>query len=226
MKKTKVYHISLSPRPLFAFTRQRAIRSDRGVTNTQQCDGEFPGSGVRDDGLVCTAGTRKKTEYKQLPRGCGLPHCCGGQKMQFPLTRGSFETGMPRCSRTRSCLIATVHKLYAMVRNNQQWELGEPELNKRGQPVIHNIASKLGCIRPNSDIDLVATVSSRRRGRPGGAGTPAGGAAEGRPGAEHEPEWPRGSGQLVRAGSLPRFDDQDYRRRAFRARRSPCHLRA
>jgi hypothetical protein len=41
-----------------------------------------------------------------------------------------------------------------MVRNGQQWELGEPELNDRGQPVIHNIASKLGCIRPNSDIDL------------------------------------------------------------------------
>lgn len=41
-----------------------------------------------------------------------------------------------------------------MVRNSQPWELGEPELNDRGQPVIHNIAQKLGCIRPNSDIDL------------------------------------------------------------------------
>lgn len=41
-----------------------------------------------------------------------------------------------------------------MVRNSQQWDLGEPELNDRGQPVIHNIAQKLGCIRPNSDIDL------------------------------------------------------------------------
>ena len=41
-----------------------------------------------------------------------------------------------------------------MVRNNQSWDLGEPELNDRGQPVIHNIAQKLGCIRPNSDIDL------------------------------------------------------------------------
>lgn len=55
---------------------------------------------------------------------------------------------------TQFALIATVHKLYAMVRNQQPWELGEPELNDRGQPVIHNIASKLGCIRPNSDIDL------------------------------------------------------------------------
>jgi hypothetical protein len=55
---------------------------------------------------------------------------------------------------TQFALIATVHKLYAMVRNQQQWDLGEPELNDRGQPVIHNIASKLGCIRPNSDMDL------------------------------------------------------------------------
>lgn len=55
---------------------------------------------------------------------------------------------------TQFALIATVHKLYSMVRNSQQWDLGEPELNDRGQPVIHNIAQKLGCIRPNSDIDL------------------------------------------------------------------------
>lgn len=55
---------------------------------------------------------------------------------------------------TQFALIATVHKLYSMVRNSQQWDLGEPELNERGQPVIHNIASKLGCIRPNSDMDL------------------------------------------------------------------------
>lgn len=41
-----------------------------------------------------------------------------------------------------------------MVRSQQPWDLGEPELNERGQPVIHNIASKLGCIRPNSDMDL------------------------------------------------------------------------
>jgi len=39
-----------------------------------------------------------------------------------------------------------------MVRNNESWELGEPELNDRGQPVIHDIASKLGCIRPSPDL--------------------------------------------------------------------------
>lgn len=41
-----------------------------------------------------------------------------------------------------------------MVRNGEKWDLGEPDVNDRGQPIVHNIASKLGCIRPNSDIDL------------------------------------------------------------------------
>ena len=41
-----------------------------------------------------------------------------------------------------------------MLREGQEWEMDEPEMNERGQPVIHDIAQKLGCIRPNSDIDL------------------------------------------------------------------------
>lgn len=96
-----------------------------------KCDGEFPCKRCKDDGLVCTAGTRKKTEYKQIPRGYAEV-----------------------LENTQYALIATVHKLYAMVRNGQSWELGEPELNDRGQPIIHNIATKLGCIRPNADADL------------------------------------------------------------------------
>ncbi|KAJ2984060.1 hypothetical protein NQ176_g232 [Zarea fungicola] len=36
-----------------------------------------------------------------------------------------------------------------MVRNSQPWELGEPNLNDRGQPIVHNIAQKLGLIRFN-----------------------------------------------------------------------------
>ncbi|UKZ76720.1 hypothetical protein TrVFT333_004429 [Trichoderma virens FT-333] len=96
-----------------------------------KCDGEFPCKRCKDDGLVCTAGVRKKMEYKQLPRGYAEV-----------------------LENTQFALISTVHKLYQMVRTNQQWDLGEPELNDRGQPVIHNIAQKLGCIRPNSDIDL------------------------------------------------------------------------
>jgi hypothetical protein len=55
---------------------------------------------------------------------------------------------------TQLTLIATIHKLYLMVRNSQPWNLGEPDQNDRGQAVVHNIAQKLGCIQPSSDIDL------------------------------------------------------------------------
>merc|ERR1712000_766303 len=34
-----------------------------------KCDGESPCKRCKDDRLVCTAGSRKKTEFKQLPRG-------------------------------------------------------------------------------------------------------------------------------------------------------------
>lgn len=40
-----------------------------------QCDGESPCKRCKDDGLVCTAGSRKKTEYKQLPRGLVVLFC-------------------------------------------------------------------------------------------------------------------------------------------------------
>jgi hypothetical protein len=36
-----------------------------------------------------------------------------------------------------------------MIRQNRAWDLGEPELNDRGQPVIHDIAARLGCIWPS-----------------------------------------------------------------------------
>lgn len=55
---------------------------------------------------------------------------------------------------TQFSLIATIHKLYSMVQNGERWDHGDPDLNDRGQPIVHNIATKLGCIRPNSDIDL------------------------------------------------------------------------
>ncbi|KAH6997418.1 hypothetical protein EDB80DRAFT_814654 [Ilyonectria destructans] len=97
----------------------------------KRCDGEFPCKRCKEDGSVCIAGVRKKMEYKQLPQGYAEV-----------------------LENTQFALIATVHKLYSMVLNNQPWELGEPERNGRGQPVIHNIAQKLGCIRPNGDINL------------------------------------------------------------------------
>lgn len=52
------------------------IVSNWAVAHTaHKCDGEFPCKRCKDDGLICTAGVRKKVEYKQLPRGyaLGLP---------------------------------------------------------------------------------------------------------------------------------------------------------
>ena len=42
-----------------------------------------------------------------------------------------------------------------MVRSNESWNLGEPEITDRGQPVIHDVACKLGCIRASSDLLIV-----------------------------------------------------------------------
>ncbi|EXK76266.1 hypothetical protein FOQG_18985 [Fusarium oxysporum f. sp. raphani 54005] len=96
-----------------------------------KCDGEFPCKRCKDDGLVCTTAIRRKMKYKQLPRGYAEV-----------------------LDNTQFTLIATIHKLYSMVLNNQPWELGEPDLNNHGQPVIHSIAQKLRCIRPQSDVEL------------------------------------------------------------------------
>ncbi|KAI1432426.1 hypothetical protein GGR50DRAFT_598442 [Xylaria sp. CBS 124048] len=124
-------HPPLSPHSMENRHKRVWKACERCRMKKTKCDGEFPCKRCKDDGLVCTAGTRKKTEYKQLPRGYAEV-----------------------LENTQFALIATVHKLYAMVRNGQPWELGEPELNDRGQPIIHNIATKLGCIRPNADADL------------------------------------------------------------------------
>ncbi|KAH7117343.1 hypothetical protein EDB81DRAFT_892210 [Dactylonectria macrodidyma] len=96
-----------------------------------KCDGEFPCKRCKEDDVVCAAGIRKKMKYKKLPRGYAEVL----ENTQFALT-------------------VTIHKLYFMVRNNQPWELGDPELNDQGQPIIHNIVQKLGCIRADSGIDL------------------------------------------------------------------------
>ncbi|KAH6645694.1 hypothetical protein BKA67DRAFT_526760 [Truncatella angustata] len=112
--------------------RKRAWRAcQRCRQKKTKCDGEFPCKRCKNEGLVCTAGIIKKTEYKRIPMGYAEV----------------LES-------TQLALIATVHKLYAMVRNGQQWDLAEPELNDRGQPIIHNIATLLGSIRSNADADL------------------------------------------------------------------------
>ncbi|RKL10592.1 hypothetical protein BFJ70_g16503 [Fusarium oxysporum] len=97
-----------------------------------KCDGNFPCKRCKDDGLICTASVKKKAGYKKLS----------------PAYAEALEN-------TQLVLIATVHKLYSMVRNNEPWRVDEPELNDQGQPIIHNIAQKLDCIRLRSDIDIL-----------------------------------------------------------------------
>ncbi|TAQ86396.1 hypothetical protein B7494_g5280 [Chlorociboria aeruginascens] len=93
-----------------------------------KCDGESPCKRCKDDGLICTAGNRKKTEYKQTPRGYAEV-----------------------LENTVFALDSTVAKLYNMIRNNEPWTLEEPSINDRGLPAVHDIADALGCIRPSAE---------------------------------------------------------------------------
>ncbi|KAL5584097.1 hypothetical protein FOVSG1_015448 [Fusarium oxysporum f. sp. vasinfectum] len=96
-----------------------------------KCDTGFPCRQCKGHGLICTGSVLKTSKYKQVPKGYAEV-----------------------LENTQSVLVMTIHKLYFKVRNNQSWDLGEPELDHYGQPVIHSLAQKLGCIQPNNKIDL------------------------------------------------------------------------
>ncbi|EXK24234.1 hypothetical protein FOMG_19028 [Fusarium oxysporum f. sp. melonis 26406] len=76
-----------------------------------KCDIGFPCRRCKDHGLICTGGVPKKSKYKQLPKGC-----------------------VEVLENTQSVLVMAIRKLYFKVRNNQSWDLGEPELDHYGQP--------------------------------------------------------------------------------------------
>ncbi|TVY82746.1 Fluconazole resistance protein [Lachnellula suecica] len=107
------------------------IKKTKGRTHPidRQCDGGSPCKKCGDDGLVCVAGRRVTNECKQLPQGYA----------EF-------------LENTQYTLIAIVQALYLMVRNGDTWELGEPEMNDRGVPVIHDIAKRLNCIPLQQDV--------------------------------------------------------------------------
>ncbi len=48
---------------------------------------------------------------------------------------------------THFSLVATVQRLYFMVRNGEKWALDDPKSNEDGMPVIHNVVKMLGCLR-------------------------------------------------------------------------------
>lgn len=96
-----------------------------------QCIGEFPCKKCKDEGRICSIWARKRCKNRQLT-----------------------EEYAEVLDNTQHALVAMVLKLYSMVRERQPWELGEPELNDGGQPIIHDIASKLGCVQPNNNLTL------------------------------------------------------------------------
>lgn len=51
-------------------------------------------------------------------------------------------------------LAATSHKLFDMVCKREEWKYGELGVNDQGRPLVHDIVSKLGCIRVCDDIEL------------------------------------------------------------------------
>ncbi|KAG5759211.1 hypothetical protein H9Q72_012670 [Fusarium xylarioides] len=121
----------------------RSTRTASGQGNTsikdstvdkthQKFDGKIPCRRCKDDQKICTASARKAITFKHTPRGYAEV-----------------------LEQSQYILIETVCKLYSMVRNPQPWELAEPQLNEHGQPIAQHIAKLLGCVPPNSEIDLL-----------------------------------------------------------------------
>ena len=54
-------------------------------------------------------------------------------------------------------LATAIRRLYTMLRDDQQWRFDQPDVNDRGQPVIHDIVSKLGCMLSKGDFNLPAS---------------------------------------------------------------------
>ncbi|KAF5695372.1 zinc cluster transcription factor [Fusarium denticulatum] len=111
--------------------RKACVRCRMKKTKTAQCDGKIPCRRCKDDQKICTASARRTITFKRTPRGYAEV-----------------------LEQSQCILIETVCKLYGMVRNSQPWKLAEPQLNEHGQPVVQHIAKLLGCVPPNSDIDL------------------------------------------------------------------------
>ncbi|KAK4243146.1 hypothetical protein C7999DRAFT_18462, partial [Corynascus novoguineensis] len=108
-----------------------------------KCSEDFPCKRCKEEGSICTPGTRRKKGNKILP------------PRYVEMLENSHLT-----------LIATIQKLYLMVRNGEPWRLEEPERNDCGQPIVHSIAAKLGCLYPGrgSDSPFCPTFSDDKKG--------------------------------------------------------------
>ncbi|KAK4097788.1 hypothetical protein N658DRAFT_500099 [Parathielavia hyrcaniae] len=94
-------------------------------------------------GTACNPCRSKKIKSEGALTRCTA--CERHDRICTRLPRSRAKTA--RDTDTQDPLTATVRKLYAMVRNQTPWALGDPKLDDCGQPSIHDIAFKLGCLR-------------------------------------------------------------------------------
>ncbi|KAF5237576.1 hypothetical protein FANTH_10767 [Fusarium anthophilum] len=61
-------------------------------------------------------------------------------------------------SQTRdAAFTATIQRLYLMVRNGETWDFDEPELDDRGELIVHDIVHKLGYTLPSTEAESPTT---------------------------------------------------------------------
>ncbi|KAF8856893.1 hypothetical protein BDZ45DRAFT_727107 [Acephala macrosclerotiorum] len=110
---------------------RRVLRAcERCKVKKVKCDAGAPCRRCKDDGMVCGPSSKRRTEYTTVPHGYAEV-----------------------LENTHLSLVATVEKLYFMLKNEESWELDDPEMNEDGRPVIHDIAKALGCVRePQHDV--------------------------------------------------------------------------
>jgi hypothetical protein len=65
---------------------------------------------------------------------------------------------------THFSLVATIEKLYSMLRNGERWLLDEPQKNEHGAPIIHDIANLLRCLGETQE-NFLATPHLQEKGR-------------------------------------------------------------
>lgn len=88
--------------PRVAETRYKRVwkACERCRMKKTKCDGENPCKRCKDDGVICTAGTRKKTEYKQVPNGSVLS--CQSIKSEWRnLTRCAVTSSFSKTEYTK-----------------------------------------------------------------------------------------------------------------------------
>ncbi|KAH6653415.1 hypothetical protein BKA67DRAFT_320436 [Truncatella angustata] len=130
--KTTTQQYSEQEKP-YPYTRKSRIQRacEKCKQKKTRCDGALPCKKCKEHNYICVTTRPSTTKYKQVPAG--------------------YAEALENCQLT---LVNTIHELYSMVRNGKSWDLGEPEINDQGQPLVHNIATLLGCVRSGSPMSV------------------------------------------------------------------------